>query len=73
MWCEHSPLTLARVQIPSRRSDICRWRLLLVLSLVSRVFSSGTVLYSKAIRKLGMVDEEPFCGCAPSKLSIYGS
>ena len=30
------------------------------------------VLYC-TVKQSGMVDEEPFCGCAPSKLSIYGS
>ena len=45
--------------------------LLVLLSLFSTgFFFSGTVLYCTVMRS-GIVDEEPFCGCAAYKLFIY--
>ena len=68
MWCEHSPLTLTRVQIPSRRRDMSVEFFFPLFR--ERVFSSGTVLYCTVMQS-GIVDEESFCGCAASKLFIY--
>ena len=71
MWCEHSPLTLAQVQIPSRRRDM--WVEFVAGSFPcfgSCFFFFFQVLYC-TVMQLGIVDEEPFCGCAASKLFIY--
>ena len=67
VWCEHSPLTLTRVQIPSRRRDMS---VEFFFPLFREFFSSGTVLYCTVMQS-GIVDEESFCGCAASKLFIY--
>ena len=48
---------------------ICGLSLSLFLSLVSGVFFFR-VLYCTVMQS-GIVDEEPFCGCAASKLFIY--
>ena len=61
MWCEHSPLTLTRVQIPSRRRDMWVEFFAGSFPCFESFFSSGTVLYCT----------ESFCGCATSKLFIY--
>ena len=49
VWCEHSPLTLTRVQIPSRRRDMS---VEFFFPLFREFFFFGycTVLYSNAIR-----------------------
>ena len=69
MWCEHSPLTLTRVQIPSRRRDMS---VEFFFPLFREFFFFGycTVLYCTVMQS-GIVDEESFCGCAASKLFIY--
>ena len=73
MWCEHSPLTLTRVQIPSRRRDMSveffAGSFPCFESFFLRVLYC-TVLYCTVMQS-GIVDEESFCGCAASKLFIY--
>ena len=70
MWCEHSPLTLTGVQIPSRRRDMWVEFFAGSFPCFESFFSSGTALYCTVMQS-GIVDEEPFCGCAASKLFIY--